>query len=161
MWTQDAVSLEVSPHQPTCFHTLSKLPRDSERVRGGTGGFWNTGARPSWAQGGSSGNAAVMLLQGTRDEDHRSVPKDAKKQWEIQEQRNGCGSIILPHWCGQQETQAADLIGYSKNNIYTYITCVFNAAHTVFNGCKLGQCCHVLKIRIWGQIWEWLQGITG
>lgn len=114
MWTQDTVSLEVSSHQPACFHTLSKLPRDSESAHGGTGGFWNTGARPSWAQGGSSGNAAVMLLWGTRDEDHRSVPKDAKKQWEIQEQRNGCGSIILPHWCGQQETQAADLIGYFK-----------------------------------------------
>ena len=36
--------------------------------------------RASWAQGGGSGNAAVMLLQGTRDEDRRSVPEDAKKQ---------------------------------------------------------------------------------
>ena len=63
----------------TCFHILSKLPRDSESTWRNQ---WmlDAGARASWAQGGGSGNAAVMLLQGTRDEDRRSVPKDAKKQ---------------------------------------------------------------------------------
>ena len=100
------MSLEVSARQPRAFaHSLNSP--GTARVPGGTSGCWDAGARASWAQGGGSGNAAVMLLQGTRDEDRRSVPKDAKKQkagnpqlGEEQDGRNGCrcycGSIILP-----------------------------------------------------------------